>query len=77
MKIVQANTRRAPNDCFKVFLRESSEFNYPLHQHDDMEINLILNASGAQRIVGDHVSDIEDSELGVCRIKRGARLVYP
>jgi AraC-like DNA-binding protein len=65
MKVVQEVTRLTQNDCFKVFLRERSGFNSPLHQHDDMEINLILNAPGARRIVGDHVSDIEDSEL-VC-----------
>jgi len=65
MNVMQEVTRLTQNDCFKVFLGEKSGFNYSLHQHDDIEIKLILNARGARRIVGDHISDIEDSEL-VC-----------
>jgi AraC-like DNA-binding protein len=65
MDIVREITPLTQNDCFTIFSREKSEFDFPLHNHDDMEINLILNASGAQRIVGDHINEIDDSEL-VC-----------
>ena len=65
MDIVREITPLTQNDCFTVFSREKTEFNFPLHNHEDMEINLILNAAGAQRIVGDHIGELDDCEL-VC-----------
>jgi len=65
MDIVREITPLTQNDCFTLFSRVKTEFDFPLHNHDDMEINLILNAEGAQRIVGDHIGEIEDCEL-VC-----------
>ncbi len=65
MDIVREITPLTQNDCFTVFSREKTEFNFPLHNHEDMEVNLILNAAGAQRIVGDHIGELDDSEL-VC-----------
>jgi AraC-like DNA-binding protein len=51
------------NDCFTVFSRTKKEFNFPLHFHEEYEINLIINAKGAKRIIGDHMSEINDIEL--------------
>lgn len=51
------------NDCFTVFSRVKTEFDFPLHTHDEMELNLILNAKGVQRVIGDHVEIIDDVEL--------------
>jgi AraC-like DNA-binding protein len=65
MDIVREITPLTQNDCFTIFSREKSEFDFPLHNHDDMELNLILDAAGAQRIVGDHIGEIEACEL-VC-----------
>lgn len=50
-------------DCFALFTRNKEEFNFPLHNHEDMELNLILNANGAKRIIGDHIEEISDIEL--------------
>lgn len=50
-------------DCFTIFSRKKAEFNFPLHFHEELELNLILNGEGAQRIIGDHVADIGSSEL--------------
>jgi len=50
-------------DCFALFTRNKEEFNFPLHNHEDMELNLILNANGAKRIIGDHIQEISDIEL--------------
>jgi AraC-like DNA-binding protein len=62
-EILREITPLTPNDCFTIFSREKEEFDFPLHNHEEMEINLILNAKGAQRIIGDHISEIEDLEL--------------
>ncbi len=51
------------NDCFTIFSRVKTAFNFPLHYHDEYELNLIINAKGAKRIVGDHVDEIDDLEL--------------
>jgi hypothetical protein len=39
MDIVREITPLTQNDCFTIFSREKSEFDFPLHNHDDMEIN--------------------------------------
>ncbi len=56
-------TPLTPFDCFTIFSRVKKEFNFPLHYHDEYELNLILNAQGAKRIVGDHIDIIGDLEL--------------
>jgi AraC-like DNA-binding protein len=51
------------SDCFTLFSRKKKNFDFPLHHHEEYELNLILNARGAKRIVGDHVAIIGDAEL--------------
>lgn len=51
------------NDCFLVFDRQRVGFNFPIHFHPEFEINYIRNASGAKRLIGDHISEIGDREL--------------
>lgn len=51
------------NDCFTIFSRKKREFTFPLHTHEEMELNLIINARGTKRIVGDHIDEIGDLEL--------------
>jgi len=61
--IMREITPLTQNDCFMLFSRVKKEFSFPLHCHEEFELNLILNAPGAKRIVGDHVEVIEDQEL--------------
>lgn len=51
------------SDCFTIFSRVKSDFDFPLHSHEELELNFIMNARGAKRIVGDHMAEIEDLEL--------------
>lgn len=60
---VKEITPLTPSDCFTIFTRVKKEFNFPLHFHEEYELNLIMNASGAKRIVGDHIHTIDDLEL--------------
>lgn len=62
-KLMKEITPLTPNDCFTIFSRVKKEFNFPLHFHEEYELNLIMNASGSKRIVGDHISVIDDLEL--------------
>jgi AraC-like DNA-binding protein len=51
------------NDGFSIYSRKGATLDYPPHEHDEMELNLVLNASGMKRIVGDHIDYIGDIEL--------------
>ncbi|WP_290792251.1 helix-turn-helix domain-containing protein [Flavihumibacter sp. UBA7668] len=51
------------SDCFTLFSRTKKEFDFPLHYHEEFELNFIENAAGARRIIGDHMEDIGDFEL--------------
>lgn len=52
-----------PYDCFTINKRIKSEFDFPLHYHEEFELNYISHAKGARRVIGDHVSEIDDLEL--------------
>jgi AraC-like DNA-binding protein len=50
-------------DCFTVFDRKKIVFDFPLHNHEEFELNLILSGKGVKRVVGDHTEVIDDAEL--------------
>jgi AraC-like DNA-binding protein len=51
------------NDCFTIFSRTKEKFDFPLHYHEEFELNFIQHAKNAQRIIGDHIDVIDDYEL--------------
>ena len=51
------------SDCFSVFARHKTEFDFPVHYHEEYELNFIENGKGVKRIVGDSVEEIDDWEL--------------
>ncbi len=61
--IMREITPLTQSDCFTLFSRVKKKFDFPLHYHEEYELNLILNASGAKRIVGDSIEVIENAEL--------------
>jgi AraC-like DNA-binding protein len=63
MNIIREITPLTQNDCFSIFSRIRSKCDIPLHNHNVIELNLILNASGAKRTVGNHTEEIADFEL--------------
>lgn len=56
-------TPLTPSDCFTIFSRVKQKFDFPLHYHDEYELNLILKARGAKRVMGGHIEVIDDMEL--------------
>ncbi len=50
-------------DCFLVFERHKKDFDFPIHTHDELELNFIFNGAGVLRVVGDHKEEISDLEL--------------
>jgi len=61
--ILREITPLTSSDCFTIFTRIKSEFDFPLHCHEELELNFITNASGAKRVIGDHIGIIEEIEL--------------
>lgn len=61
--ILREITPLTSSDCFTIFTRIKSEFDFPLHLHEELELNFIMNAKGARRIIGDHIGEIGDLEL--------------
>ena len=62
-KILREITPLTQSDCFTIFSRTKKEFDFPLHSHDEYELNFIQNAAGAKRVFGDHVEVIGNIEL--------------
>lgn len=63
MEILRESTPLTDNDCFMIFSRKKACFDFPLHTHQEMELNLVMNAAGASRVIGNHVGRIGDMEL--------------
>ncbi|HEY8783272.1 MAG TPA: AraC family transcriptional regulator [Mucilaginibacter sp.] len=61
--VIREITPLNTGDCFTVSSRIKKDFDFPLHYHEEYELNLILNAKGAKRVVGDGVGVIDDMEL--------------
>ena len=67
-------TPLSPEDCFLVIQRPKPGFYYPLHIHAEFELNYVENVSGAIRIVGDSVEEMDDVDLVL--IAGGTRHAY-
>ena len=62
-KLLREITPLTQSDCFTLFSRVKSKFDFPLHYHEEFELNFIQNAKGAKRVVGDHIEEIDELEL--------------
>lgn len=56
-------TPLSEKDCFYIADRKKKEFTYPIHRHDDFELNFVANANGVKRIVGESEEIIGDYDL--------------
>jgi AraC-like DNA-binding protein len=50
-------------DCFSLYARYKTEFNFPVHYHEEYELNFIENARGVRRVVGGSMEEIDNLEL--------------
>lgn len=56
-------TPLSEKDCFYLIDRHKTEFTYPLHIHDEFELNFIEGCAGARRIVGDSIEVLGNYDL--------------
>ena len=63
IQILREITPLTSADCFTIFSRTKTHFDFPIHFHEEFELNFIKNAKGAKRVIGDHVEEIGEYEL--------------
>lgn len=64
-RVLREITPLSEKDCFYVVDRHKKQFDYPVHQHREFEINFIENAEGGLRVVGDSVETIGPYDLAM------------
>jgi AraC-like DNA-binding protein len=62
-QLLREITPLTQGDCFTLFSRIKTDFDFPLHYHEEFELNFIQNGKGAKRVIGDHIEEIDDLEL--------------
>ncbi|ROT08682.1 AraC family transcriptional regulator [Lepagella muris] len=62
-EIITEITPLSDKDCFYFIDRYKDRFNYPIHRHEDYELNFVGDAAGASRVVGDSVCEIGPLDL--------------
>ena len=62
-KLLREITPLTQSDCFTIQSRQKTGFDFPLHQHEEFELNFIQHAKGARRVIGGHIEAIDDLEL--------------
>lgn len=63
--IITEITPLSEKDCFYVVDRYKDSFSYPLHRHQEFELNFLENCKGARRIVGDSIEVLADYDLAI------------
>lgn len=62
-QVMREITPLSDKDCFYIGERIKTEFTYPIHNHDEFELNFIEHAVGVRRVVGDSAEVIGDFDL--------------
>jgi len=62
MQMFRENTPLKDNDICVVLDSRNNGFDYPIHNHPEVEINLVMGMSG-KRIVGDSTEDYYENDL--------------
>lgn len=62
-KIITEITPLSEKDCFNLIDRRKTEFDYPIHRHDELELNFVANCAGARRVVGDSMEVLGSYDL--------------
>ena len=62
-RVLREITSITDKDCFYIVDRHKSEFTWPIHSHEEYELNFIERGKGVYRVVGDSIEEIGDYEL--------------
>ena len=62
-KIITEITPLSEKDCFYLVDRYKDRFTFPVHRHEEYELNFLANCTGARRVVGDSMETIGEYDL--------------
>mgnify|MGYP001028636581 CR=1 FL=1 len=62
-QIITEITPLSDKDCFYLVDRYKDRFTFPVHRHEEYELNFLSNCKGARRVVGDSFETIGDFDL--------------
>ncbi len=62
-KIITEITPLSEKDCFYLVDRYKDRFTFPVHRHEEYELNFLANCNGARRVVGDSMETIGEFDL--------------
>jgi AraC-like DNA-binding protein len=62
-KVLRETPPITDKDCFYIVERHKTEFNYPIHSHEEFELNFVENCTGVHRVVGDSIEEVGDYDL--------------
>ena len=64
-KVITEITPLSERDCFYMVDRYKDQFNYPIHCHEEIELNFVSGCSGARRVVGDSIEELGEYDLAL------------
>lgn len=62
-KIITEITPLSEKDCFYLIDRLKDRFTYPVHRHEEFELNFLWGCKGARRVVGDSIETLDEYDL--------------
>lgn len=62
-KVLRETPPITEKDCFYIVERHKSEFMYPIHSHQEYELNFVEHGRGVHRVVGDSIEEIGPYDL--------------
>ena len=62
-KVLRETPPISDRDCFYIVERHKSEFLYPIHSHQEFELNFVEHGRGVHRVVGDSIEEIGEYDL--------------
>lgn len=62
-KIITEITPLSEKDCFYLVDRYKDRFTFPVHRHEEYELNFLANFDGARRVVGDSMETVGEYDL--------------
>lgn len=62
-KVLRETPPITEKDCFYIVERHKTQFNYPIHSHEEFELNFVEHCAGVHRVVGDSIEEVGDYDL--------------
>ena len=62
-KVLRETPPITEKDCFYIVERHKSQFNYPIHSHEEYELNFVEHCAGVHRVVGDSIEEVGEYDL--------------